>query len=126
MDSHQVQKKIETVAQRLLLEAEGDPIRALGLLIVILDGSDITDDRQIIRLLSEVRKVLVPQLEVNSARIIQHLAGERSWEGIQHCLRCGAVLPTEKAEGGSFPSGYVYHVNGRFCQGDYEDFDRCV
>ena len=58
---------------------------------------------------------------------VQHLAGEMSFEGYQHCIRCGLVL-VKKA--GScvqgFPSGYVYQVGGRFRLHAPDEHDPCL
>src|SRR3954470_19053031 len=93
MDPQHLQGKVEAFAHRLLDEANGDPVRALGLLVLVLDGTELASSAHAQRLLPEVRKVLVPEgSEVRASQPIQHLAGEVSWEGVQHCLRCGKVL----------------------------------
>jgi hypothetical protein len=127
MDSPELHHRVEAFAQKLLNEAQGDPVRALGLLIVVLDGSAVSDPEQVTRLLWEVRNVLLPKKEDQSAAIIvQHLAGEMSWEGIQHCLRCGKVLrrSADSATVG-FPSGYVYQINEAFTQDHCEVYEVC-
>jgi hypothetical protein len=126
MDSPELQHRVEAFAQKLLNEAQGDPVRALGLLIVVLDGSAVSDPEQVTRLLWEVRNVLLPKKEEESVPIVQHLAGEVSWEGIQHCLRCGKVLRRSADRGAAgFPSGYVYQVNDVFTLDQYEIYEAC-
>ena len=36
MDPQEIQEKVEGFAQKLLAEAHGDPVRALGLLVLVL------------------------------------------------------------------------------------------
>jgi hypothetical protein len=126
MDSPELQHRVEAFAQKLLNEAQGDPVRALGLLIVVLDGSAVSDPEQVTRLLWEVRNVLLPKKEVSIASVVQHLAGEVSWEGIQHCLRCGKILCRSAGGAGSgFPSGYVYQINNAFTLDHSEAYEVC-
>ena len=57
---------------------------------------------------------------------IQHIAGPQSWEGYQHCLRCGAVLAkghNDALEGLS--SGHVYQVGDQYQVDPPEEFDSC-
>ncbi len=126
MDSPELRHRVEAFAHKLLNEAQGDPVRALGLLIVVLDGSAVSDPEQVTRLLWEVRNVLLPKKGESIAPVVQHLAGEVSWEGIQHCLRCGKVL-CRSADGaaGGFPSGYVYQMNDAFTQDHSEAYEVC-
>jgi hypothetical protein len=129
MDSKQLQHKVQAFAQRLLEEAGGDPVRALGLLVLVLDGSDLASSEHARRLVVEIRKVLLPDnrpLE-ETGKPIQHLAGDVSWEGIQHCLRCAKVLTRNCPEGGtSLPPGHVYEVGCRFTSECDGDFDPCL
>lgn len=36
--------------------------------------------------------MLMPEPLIERGRPIQHLAGDASWEEVQHCLRCGNAL----------------------------------
>lgn len=126
MDPQQLQGKVQAFAQRLLDEAKGDPVRALGLLVLVLDGSDLTSGDHAQRLVLEVRKVLMPEQALDS-RPIQHLAGDVSWEGVQHCLRCAKVLGRNCHERGTtLMAGYVYEIGPRMTSEDCEDFDSCI
>lgn len=126
-DPKQLQGKVQAFAQRLLDEANGDPVRALGLLVLVLDGSDLEAADHAQRLVLEVRKVLMPDGVAEMARPIQHLAGDVSWEGVQHCLRCAKVLAKNCHERGTtFPTGYVYEIGPQFTSQDCDDFDTCV
>src|SRR5262245_64474830 len=112
MESKRLQDKVFAFAQRLLEEANGDPVKALGLLVLVLDGSELTSQRYAHRLVVEIRKVLLPDRPV---RTVRHLAGEVSWEGLQQCLRCGRVLVNSgRDEGTAFPPGHVYEIGPRF------------
>jgi len=129
MDSKQLQNKVQAFAQRLLDEAGGDPVRALGLLVLILDGSDLAPATHAQRLVVEIRKVLLPDqgLTSETTRPIQHLAGPLSWEGIQHCLRCARSLTKDCRDGGAaLPPGYVYEIGSRIAIECDEDFDICL
>ncbi|MDH5639766.1 MAG: hypothetical protein OEY28_00620 [Nitrospira sp.] len=126
MDPKLVQGKVQAFAQRLLQEADGDPLRALGLLVVALDGAEVESAEDARRLMAEVRHVLMPDSADDVRRPIQHLAGEASWEGIQHCLRCAKVLARNCHDRrGAFVPGYVYEVGPRFTSKEVEDFDLC-
>ncbi len=126
MDPQHLQDKVNAFAQRLLDEANGDPVRALGLLVLVLDGSDVTSGEHVQRLVLEVRKVLIPE-EFAAERPIQHLAGEVSWEGVQHCLRCAKVLARGNREGvPSFRAGYVYEIGSRLTPDHGGDFQSCI
>jgi len=126
MDPRQLQGKVQAFAQRLLDEANGDPVRALGLLVLVLDGSDLASGDHAQRLVLEVRKVLMPD-QAHEGRPIQHLAGDVSWEGVQHCLRCAKVLARQGHERGTaLMVGYVYEIGTRMTSEDCEDFDSCV
>ncbi|MCC6139928.1 MAG: hypothetical protein IT389_04845 [Nitrospira sp.] len=128
MDSQRLQTKVQAFAHRLLEEANGDPVRALGLLVLVLEDSELESADHAHRLVAEVRKVLLPQDFAEVGQPIQHLAGHPSWEGVQHCLRCGQVLSkcTASHEGGmTYPSGYVYEIGPRFTAEDCDDFDLC-
>lgn len=127
MDPIDIHDKVQVLAQKLLAEANGDRIRALGLLVMVIEGSDLDDPTHYIQLISEVRNLLMPPTDADpKPRPIQHLAGPLSWEGIQHCVRCGKVLARSKdRQHGGFPSGFVFQVGSRMCEGDYYDFDPC-
>lgn len=130
MDSPQLQNKVQAFAQRLLEEAQGDPVRALGLLVLVLDDSELESGEHAHRLMSEVRKVLLPDVvlddEPDKCRAVRHLAGDRSWEGVQHCLRCGKVL-TKRGTGAetTLPSGYVYEIGSCITADLPDEFDSC-
>lgn len=126
MDSKQLQDKVQAFAQRLLAEANGDPVRALGLLVLVLDGSDLAPADHVQRLVSEIRKVLLPEGPHASEKPVQHLAGEPSWEGIQHCLRCAKVLMRDGRDHAlALPTGYVYEIDARITADACDDFDPC-
>ncbi len=128
MDSQRLQTKVQAFAHRLLEEANGDPVRALGLLVLVLEDSELESADHAHRLVAEVRKVLLPQDFAEVGQPVQHLAGQPSWEGVQHCLRCGKVLSTSTAgheDGTTYPSGYVYEVGPRFTTEDCDDFEPC-
>lgn len=115
MDPQDIQAKVVGFAHRLLEEAQGDPLRALGLLVLVLEGLQEQDTEQYAHLVTEVRRVLLPEDEQPEPELgVQHLAGEMSWEGYQHCIRCGLVIVKQGAKTRGFPVGYVYQVGGRF------------
>jgi hypothetical protein len=127
MDPNLLQEKVQVFAQRLLDEANGDPVRALGLLVLVLDGADIESSDHVQRLVVEVRKVLIPENVTETGKPIQHLAGEVSWEGIQHCLRCAKILARNCHDGGtSLATGYVYEIGSWFTSEESDDFDVCM
>jgi hypothetical protein len=127
MDQKHIQGKVQAFAQRLLEEAQGDPVRALGLLVLVLDGSELAHADHANRLVSEVRKVLMPEQCEIPTRVIRHLAGEVSWEGVQHCLKCAAVLScTSGKQAGGLTPGYVFQIGNRFSAEDHDDFDPCL
>ncbi|MEQ1794668.1 MAG: hypothetical protein ABL970_10795 [Nitrospira sp.] len=126
MDSQRLQTKVQAFANRLLEEANGDPVRALGLLVLVLEDSELESADHAHRLVAEVRKVLLPQDFSEAGPAVQHLAGHPSWEGVQHCLRCGKVLSKKtQGEGIAFESGYVYEVGSRFTVDDCDEFEAC-
>jgi hypothetical protein len=126
MDPRPLQGKIHAFAQRLLQEADGDPVRALGLLVLALEGVEIQSPEDAQRLLGEVRNVLMPEDRLDARRPLQHLAGEVSWEGVQHCLRCAKILfRTCDERKASFSPGYVYEVGSCLTIEDIDDFDLC-
>ncbi len=140
MDQQDIQTRVHAFAQRLLTEAKGDPVRALGLLVLVLEGVKTDDTALVRRLMTEVRRILVPapmpfvvepDLHLSTPDVIpiQHLAGDISWEGVQHCIRCGKVLSRSgenaQADAGGFPSGYVYQVGNTFFLGDPDDCETC-
>ncbi len=129
MESKRLQDKVQAFAQRLLEEANGDPVKALGLLVLVLDGSDLASADHVQRLVAEIRKVLLPDNPINREPMkpIRHLAGNVSWEGIQHCLRCGAVIAKNAREGGTaFPPGHVYQIDSHFVAEHDGDFESCL
>jgi hypothetical protein len=128
MDPELIQSKVQAFAQRLLDEADGNPVRALGLLVLVLDGADLESADHARRLVAEVRKVLMPgSSSSETGTPIQHLAGPLSWEGLQHCLRCGKVLARHGRESGAAPmTGYVFEVGSRFTSEHCDDFTSCV
>ena len=128
MESKPLQNKVQAFAQRLLDEAGGDPVRALGLLVLILDGSDLAPATHAQRLVTEIRKVLLPDNRQISETMkpIQHLAGPVSWEGVQHCLRCARSLVKDCSDDETaLPSGYVYEIGTRITRDCDDDFDTC-
>jgi hypothetical protein len=126
MDHEILQSKVRVFAQRLLQEAQGDPVRALGLLVLVLDGADVESAEHAQRLVAEVRHVLMPPDPVEMGRPVQHLAGEVSWEGVQHCLRCATVLGRHyHGQGASFAAGHVYEIGPRFTSEKFDEFDIC-
>lgn len=129
MDSKQLQNKVQAFAQRLLAEAGGDPVRALGLLVLVLDGADLAPAAHAQRLVVEIRKILLPDNRQipETMKPIQHLAGSVSWEGIQHCLRCARVLVKDCGDGGTaLPAGYVYEIGAHLTSECDDDFDTCL
>lgn len=127
MDPKLLQGKVQAFAQRLLEEANGDPVRALGLLVLVLDGADLESEAHAQRLVAEVRKALLPVNLENIQKPIQHLAGDVSWEGVQHCLRCAKVLARNCHETGTaFLRGYVYEIGSRLTSEDCDEFDSCL
>lgn len=126
MDSQRLQTKVQAFANRLLEEANGDPVRALGLLVLVLEDSELESADHAHRLVAEVRKALLPHSFSEAGQPIQHLAGHPSWEGVQHCLRCGKVLSKKPQEDGTaFESGYVYEIGSRFTTDECDDFEAC-
>lgn len=132
MDQQDIQTKVQGFARRLLIEAKGDPIRALGLLVLVLDGIESQDVNLVKRLISEVRRILMPAstpIDVQPCEDdlpIQHLAGDLSWEGIQHCIRCGKVLVRDgQNKAGGLPSGYVYQVGTHYRVEEFSEFRSC-
>jgi hypothetical protein len=126
MDQHQLQEKVQAFAQRLLDEAQGDPVRALGLLVLVLDGADVASADHAQRLVGEVRKVLLPDSSFEQGAALQHLAGDVSWEGAQQCLRCGKVLVRNGRERGTvFPPGYVYESAHRLSPDPPQTYESC-
>lgn len=127
MDPKVVQGKVQAFAQRLLQEADGDPVRALGLLVLVLDGAEVQSAEDAQRLVAEVRQVLMPERVEDIGRPVQHLAGEVSWEGIQHCLRCAKVLARNCHDRGTpFVAGYVYEIGPRLISQECDDFESCA
>jgi len=126
MDPKLLQGKVQAFAQRLLDEANGDPVRALGLLVLVLDGADLESADHAQRLVLEVRRVLMPESVAELGRPVQHLAGNVSWEGIQLCIRCAKILARNCHERGTaLTAGYVYEIGPRFTSEECDDFDVC-
>lgn len=126
MDPKLIQDKVLAFSQQLLAEAKGDPMRALGLLVLVLDGPEMLSPDQAWRLIGEVRGVLMPDLTGESPIPIQHLVGDASWEGEQHCLRCGRILmrPLHGSEESLLP-GYVFEIGSRLTSEQYELYRVC-
>lgn len=126
MDPKILHDKVWVFAQQLLTEAKGDPIRALGLLVLVLDGPEILAPDHAWRLIGEVRRVLVPDLTGESPMPIRHLVGTVSWEGDQHCLRCGKVLRRHShgTEESLLP-GYVFEMGSRLTSEQCENYQAC-
>ncbi|MBH0178040.1 MAG: hypothetical protein HP491_09285 [Nitrospira sp.] len=126
MDHNILQDKVQAFAQRLLQEAQGDPVRALGLLVLVLDGADVESAEHAQRLVAEVRQALIPSDSIQRGRPVQHLAGDVSWEGVQHCLRCARVLARhDHGQGAPFATGYVFEIGPRFTSEKFNEFDVC-
>lgn len=126
MNSKIMQGKVQAFAQRLLQDAHGDPLRALGLLVLVLEGAEVESAEHAQRLMTEVRHVLMPDGGVEIGRPVQHLAGGVSWEGVQHCLRCAKTLSRNGDIGeGPIAAGYVYEVGSRLTPEVFDDFDVC-
>ncbi len=127
MDPRGIQDKVQAFTQRLLDEANGDPVRALGLLVIVLDGADPESADHIWQLVSEIRKALLPGTVGEIGKPVQHFAGDVSWEGIQHCLRCGKVLVRDCQEGGAaLETGYAYEIGSRLTSEECDDFNTCI
>ena len=127
MDPKVLQGKVQAFAQRLLDEANGDPVRALGLLVLVLDGADLESSEHAQRLVIEVRKVLMPESVTEIGRPVQHLVGAVSWEGVQHCIRCAKIVARNCHEdGAALAPGYVYEIGARFTSEGCDDFDVCI
>ncbi len=128
MDPQEIQLKVESFAQKLLEEAHGDPVRALGLLVLVLEGWEGRDGEQYPKLLKRIRKILIPEAdEPTCVYSIQHIAGEMSWEGYQHCVRCGKVLKKRKESSDQgFPTGHVYQMGDTIELEADGEFDSCT
>ena len=106
MDSPPVHRKVQAFARRLLDKANGDPVRASELPVPVLEDAELEPGGHVHRLLAEVRKVLMPETVIGLGRPIQHLAGDASWEGGRHGLRCGKLLMKQgREEGPAIPRG---------------------
>lgn len=114
MDPNTIHDKVGVFAQQLLIEAKGDPLRALGLLVLVLDGPELLSLDHSWRLVTEVRRLLMPEPAGESPLPIRHLVGAPSWEGEQHCLRCGKVLIRPSQGPAESPlQGYVFEIGPR-------------
>ena len=123
MDPKIIHDKVWIFAQHLLTEAKGNPVRAVGLLALVLDGPELLSPDHAWRLMVEVRRVLVPDATGEFPMPIRHLVGTISWEGEQHCLRCGKVLNKQlQGPAESLLPGYVFEIGSRLtsapCQND--------
>ena len=129
MDARNLQSKVTALAQQLLHEANGDPVRAMGLLVLALDGEESQPPDHAWPLIIEVRRVLMPDSYEESPKPIQHLVGETSWEGVQHCLRCGKALTVTRngqEPGETLLSGYVFEIGSRLTSEPYDDYQACT
>ena len=127
MDPQDIQEKVDTFAQGLLSEAHGDPLKALGLLVIVLDSAEFESVDHMKRLIAEVRHALMSEGRGPLAMPIQHLAGEASWEGLQHCLRCGKVLAKHRGDQAeAIRPGYVYEQGTRFTSDEQDEFRLCT
>ena len=126
MDPKVVQGKVLIFTQQLLAEAKGDPLRALGLLVLVLDGPEMISPEHAWRLLGEVRRVLMPETTEESHIPTRHLVGTATWEGEQHCLRCGRVLIKQlRGPEESLPPGYIFEIGSRLTSEPCEHYRAC-
>lgn len=126
MDPGIVHDKIWVFAQQLLSEAKGDPVRALGLLVLTLDGPEVLSVDHAWRLMVEVRRILMPEATGESPVPIRHLVATASWEGEQHCLRCGRVLGKQlHGTATSLLPGYVFEIGSRLTSEPCENYRAC-
>lgn len=127
MDPREIQEKVEGFTHKLLAEAHGDPVRALGLLVLVLEGWDTQESEQITQILGAVRHILFPDSVVRyRGKGIQHIAGPQSWEGFRHCVRCGVVLAKGKIDAlDGLSSSHVYQVGNTYQVDPPEEFDSC-
>lgn len=126
MDPGIVHDKIWAFAQQLLAEAKGDPVRALGLLVLVLDGPELLSMDHAWRLMVEVRRILMLEATGESPVAIRHLVGTVSWEGEQHCLCCGRVLVKQSHESEeSLLPGYVFEIGSRLTSEPCENYRAC-
>lgn len=126
MDHGIVHDKVWVFAQQLLHEAKGDPVRALGLLVLVLDGPEVLSSEHAWRLVTEVRHVLLPETMGESPVPIRHLVGPVSWEGEQRCLRCGRVLSKEiHGSAASLSSGYIFEIGSQMTSEQCENYRVC-
>jgi hypothetical protein len=127
MDLKLIQDKVLVFSQQLLTEAKGDPVQALGLLVLVLDGPEILSPDHAWRLICEVRRILLPDLTGESPIPIQHLVGDVSWEGEQHCLRCGRILiKSLHGHEESLLAGYVFEIGSRLTSEQREHYRVCL
>jgi hypothetical protein len=127
MDPRGIQDKVQAFTQRLLDEANGDPVQALGLLLIVLDGADAESADHMWQLVTEVRKLLLPESFGDTRKPVQHFAGDVSWEGIQHCIRCGKVLVRDCQEGETaLETGYAYEIGSCLTSDECDDFITCI
>lgn len=129
MDSGSLDEKLRGFARHLLKEAQGDAVRALGLLVLVLQEDKLVPEpREAQQLLREVCKLIVPDLHGSlwSIRPMRHLAGMPTWEGAQHCILCGELLFQKgQLDGGPLPSGYVFQVGRVFTDHVCVQFTAC-
>lgn len=130
MDSKNIQNTVAVFAQQLLHASNGDSLRAVGLLVLTLDRGEIfSPEEHAWRLIVDVRRVLMPDSIEDVSKPIQHLVGEASWEGMQHCLRCGKALTVTgngHERGESLLSGYVFEIGPQLTSDPCDDYRACT
>jgi len=129
MNPRNLQHKVTALARQLLYEANGDSVRALGLLVLALDEEETQSSDHAWSLIIEVRRALMPDSFEEFPKPIRHLVGEASWEGVQHCLRCGKALTVtsnghERGETRLF--GYVFEIGTRSTSEPCDDYQPCT
>lgn len=104
-------------------------MRALGLLVLALEKTEARSAERAQRLIAEVRHALMPELGIERGRPVQHLAGNRSWEGGQQCLRCGKTLfrraSWSDGDERTLSPGYIYEIGLHFSPEPPDDYDPC-
>ncbi|MBX3301474.1 MAG: hypothetical protein KF693_04600 [Nitrospira sp.] len=98
----------------------------MGLLALVLDGLEVLSADHAWRLVVEVRRVLMPEATADPLVPIRHLVGPVSWEGEQHCLRCGKVLVKQRhGSAESLLPGYVFEIGPRLTSKPSENYRVC-
>lgn len=121
-----IRDKVRVFAEQLLAEAKGDPIRALGLLVLVLDAPEVLSQDHAWRLVVEVRRVLMPEVVGDPPIPIRHLVGAVSWEGEQRCLCCGRVLIKQiHRPADSLPAGHIFEIGSRLTSELCEQYRLC-